>query len=75
MHLTGAEWQAYLMMGIHGACVITARGSSDPIVDKLSGVDVTVKHGSTGNSIDVTFNNAGVTVLIISPSVFTATVS
>ena len=75
MHLTGDKWQAYLMMSIHGTCTIVSRASEDPTVNKLSGVDVTAKRGSTENSIDVTFNNAGVTVLIISPSVFTATVS
>lgn len=75
MHLTGGKWQAYLMMSINGTCIIVSRGSEDPTVDKLSGVDVTAKRGSTENSIDVTFNNAGATALIISPSVFTATVS
>ena len=73
--MTGDKWQAYLMMSIHGACIIVSRDSEDPTVNKLSGVDVTAKRGSTENSIDVTFNNAGVTALIISPSVFTATVS
>lgn len=75
LHLTGDKWQAYLMMSIHGTCTIVSRGSEDPTVNKLSGVDVTAKRGSTENSIDVIFNNAGVTALIISPSVFTATVS
>ena len=63
------------MMSIHGVSIITARGSSDPTVNTLSGVDVTAKRGSTENSIDVTFKNAGATVLIISPMDFTATVS
>lgn len=63
------------MMSINGICFIVARGSQDPTVAKLSGVDVTAKRGSAKNSIDVTFNNGGATALVISPMNFTATVS
>lgn len=75
MHLTGTEYQSYLMMSIQGICFIVSQGSQDPTVAKLSGVDVTAKRGSANNILDVTFKNGGVTTLIISPSNFTVTVS
>ena len=75
MHLTGANYQSYLMMSTQGICFIVSQGSRDPTVAKLSGVDVTAKRGSANNILDVTFKNGGVTVLIISPSDFTVTVS
>lgn len=75
LHLTGTDHQSYLMMSIHGICLIVSQGSQDPTVAKLSGVDVTAKRGSANNILDVTFKNGGVTALIISPSDFTVTVS
>ena len=75
MHLTGADYQSYLMMSIQGICFIVSQGSQDPTVAKLSGVDVIAKRGSANNILDVTFKNGGVTVLIISPLDFTVTVS
>ena len=75
LHLTGTDHQSYLMMSIQGICFIVSQGSQDPTVAKLSGVDVTAKRGSANNILDVTFNNGGVTALIISPSDFTVTVS
>lgn len=75
MHLTGADYQWYLMMSIQGICLIVSQGSKDPTVAKVSGVDVTAKRGSANNILDVAFKNGGATALIISPSDFTVTVS
>ncbi|WP_417037519.1 hypothetical protein [Collinsella stercoris] len=73
IRLNGAEWQTYFLFGSSNICaIIGQRGTGEPAVVNLTGIDLTVKRGP-GTSIDVTTAIVNGVFVVMSAAPFTVT--